>query len=448
MAHLAGWFRWLLPGLGVKRWILLVAVGVALLVNGADRWLVAEGVHFHVNEVIDGIIDDYFSPSYLTWIFMLLGLALVIAGMTMWLRALRRAGTVRGKDRLVDALVDLRLRHGYKIVAIGGGSGLSTLLRGLKRRTSNLTAVVTVTDDGGSSGRLQRELGVLPPGDVRNCLVALADDEAMVTELFQYRFQEGAGLTGHSFGNLFLAALTGITGNFDEAIKASSSVLNIVGRVLPSTLAEARLQARLKDGTILQGESNIGRAQTPIARVSMDPPYAAPLDEVLQAIREADAIVLGPGSLYTSILPNFLVDRVAREVAGSNAVKLYVCNIMTQPGETAGMSASEHISALLDNAGERVCDYAIVNDEPPQRLLAAYAEEGQTPVKTDIAEIKSLGVVPLQAQMITETDTVRHDPEKLASVVVATIDRLIAQRATFMKPAKAYERLPSPANPA
>jgi uncharacterized cofD-like protein len=269
----------------------------------------------------------------------------------------------------------------------------------------------------------------------------------MVTELFQYRFQEGAGLTGHSFGNLFLAALTGITGNFDEAIKASSSVLNIVGRVLPSTLASARLRAHLSDGTVLEGESSIGRAEAPIERIYMDPPNAAPLDEVLQAIREADAIVLGPGSLYTSILPNFLVDRVAREVASSNAVKLYICNVMTQPGETNRMSAAEHVRALLANAGERVCDYVVINTESPHRLLAAYAEEGQTPVRSDRAEIEALGVIPLQADMISETDTVRHDPEKLALVVVSTIDRIIAQRATFMKPAKAYERLPSPANP-
>ena len=222
--------------------------------------------------------------------------------------------SARGRDPkgFRDALTGLRLQQGYKIVAIGGGTGLSTLLRGLKRRTSNLTAVVTVSDDGGSSGRLQKELGVLPPGDIRNCLVALADDEALVTELFQYRFTEGEGLSGHSFGNLFLAAMSGVTGNFDRAVKESSRVLNIVGRVLPATLGVVRLCAELEDGTIVEGESKISHTTRPIKRVFFEPPAAAPLDEVIAAIREADAIVLGPGSLFTSIVPNFLVDAASR----------------------------------------------------------------------------------------------------------------------------------------
>ena len=226
----------------------------------------------------------------------------------MWLRSVVRVARGRNPKGFRDALAGRRLQQGYKIVAIGGGTGLSTLLRGLKRRTSNLTAIVTVSDDGGSSGRLQKELGVLPPGDVRNCLVALADDEALVTDLFRYRFTEGEGLSGHSFGNLFLAAMSGITGNFDEAIKESSRVLNVVGRVLPATLGVVRLCAELDDGTIVEGESNISRAKRPIKRVFFDPPAAAPLDEVIAAIRDADAIVLGPGSLFTSVAPNFLVE--------------------------------------------------------------------------------------------------------------------------------------------
>ena len=210
----------------------------------------------------------------------------------------------------------MRLQNGYKIVAIGGGTGLSTLLRGLKRHTTNLTAVVTVSDDGGSSGRLQKELGVLPPGDIRNCLVALADDEALVTDLFRYRFNEGEGLRGHSFGNLFLAAMTGITGNFDRAIKESSRVLNIKGRVLPATLGVVRLCAELEDGTIVRRRiQHFVARRSPIERIYFDPPVATPLAEVIAAIRDADAIVLGPGWLFTSILPNFLVARIAHEVA-------------------------------------------------------------------------------------------------------------------------------------
>jgi len=286
---------------------------------------------------------------------------------------------------------------------------------------------------------------VLPPGDVRNCLVALADDEALVTDLFRYRFTEGEGLSGHSFGNLFLAAMTGIAGNFDAAIKESSRVLNIVGRVLPATLTMARLCAELDDGSIVRGESNIPGARRAIARVFFEPRVVSPLDEALEAIRAADAIVLGPGSLFTSILPNFLVDRIAEEIARSNAVKIYVCNVMTQPGETGGMTAADHVEALFANAGRRVCDYVIVNDEPPLKLLETYAEEQQEPVTPDIERIESMGLIANRGQLLSENETVRHDPNKLATAVIDAIDGAVAERATFMKPASAYAKAASAA---
>lgn len=436
----SGSLHWLIPGLGVKRWLLLAVFGAVLLLDSVTRWFIAEGTGIHINEILDDIVDDYFPPAYLTWILAIGGVAALSLGWWMWMRSVVGIGRGQKAKGFRDALVGRRLQQGYKIVAIGGGTGLSTLLRGLKRRTSNLTAVVTVSDDGGSSGRLKKELGVLPPGDIRNCLVALADDEALVTDLFRYRFSEGGGLSGHSFGNLFLAAMSGITGNFDRAIKESSRVLNVVGRVLPSTLGEVWLCAELDDGTILEGESNISKATRPIKRVFFDPTAAAPLDEVIEAIREADAIVLGPGSLFTSVAPNFLVNRVAREVAGAHAVKMYVCNVMTQPGETDGMTAADHVKALLANAGERVCDYVIVNDEPPLRLLEAYAEEGQVPVEPDVDRIAALGLEPVRAAVIGETETVRHDPDKLATVVLSVIDRTVAARATLVKPASAYRR--------
>jgi uncharacterized cofD-like protein len=432
--------RWAYPGLGIKRWLIVAIAGILLLVNGIDRYLVAVGFDLHANELVDSFVTDYFPPGYLAWIFIIIGIALIFLGIRQWLLAILRASALGGREHILDTLYEMRLRNGYKIVAIGGGTGLSTLLRGLKRKTTNLTAVVTVSDDGGSSGRLQKELGVLPPGDVRNCLVALADDEAMVTDLFRYRFSDGEGLTGHSFGNLFLAAMTGITGNFDRAIKESSRVLNIKGRVLPATLGIVRLCARLEDGSVIEGETNISKSHKRIKQVFFDPPYAAPLAEVIAALREADAIILGPGSLFTSILPNFLVDRIAREVAASPAVKMYVCNVMTQPGETDGMTAADHVEALLDCAGARVCDHVIVNDEPPSKLLEAYAEEGQIPVAPDIERIRALGLTPIQAQVISETATVRHDPEKLAQVVIGAIDRAIAQRAAYMRPAQVYEQ--------
>jgi hypothetical protein len=240
--------RWFYPGLGVKRWLLIALIGCLLFVNGVWRWFVAEGPQVHVNEFIDTAVADLGLPlGWLSYAFMLLGVGLIVWGIRQWMQAIVVAIDPSAKSSIVDALLDRRLRGGYKIVAIGGGTGLSTLLRGLKRSTSNLTAVVTVTDDGGSSGRLQKELGILPPGDIRNCLVALSDDEALVTDLFQYRFNDGEGLSGHSFGNLFLAAMTSVTGNFDKAVKESSRVLNIKGRVLPATLETVRSLRRRHD---------------------------------------------------------------------------------------------------------------------------------------------------------------------------------------------------------
>lgn len=428
-----GFFRWFYPGLGVKRWLVIAIVGGILFANGVSRWLTAEGAHFEINTFVDGVLDDYMPIAWLQWIFMLGGAAMVIVGMRQWMHSIVDALTPDRKDRIVDALFQTRLRSGYRIVAVGGGTGLSTLLRGLKRSTLNLTAVVTVSDDGGSSGRLQKELGVLPPGDIRNCLVALADDEALVTDLFQYRFHEGEGLSGHSFGNLFLAAMTGITGNFDTAVKESSRVLNIKGRVLPATLAVTWLRAQMADGSVLEGESAISSDERAIRSISLEPAHPAPLAEVITAIREADAIVLGPGSLYTSIIPNLLVDRIAREIEASSAVKIYISNVMTQPGETDSFTASQHLEVLLSHAQAKVCDYMIVNSEPPRRLRDLYAEEGQVWVVPDIERVAKLGVRPIVADVIGETTNVRHDPEKLAQTVTNLIDEAIANRATFVK---------------
>ncbi len=426
--------RWFTPGLGVKRWLFLAVVGCVLLVNGITRWLVAEGTTLPINEAIDSLMVDLNVPlPSLAYAFSIAGALCVFFGIRQWMRSIVQAVAPDSKHLIVDALLDKRLRSGYKIVAIGGGTGLSTLLRGLKRATSNLTAVVTVTDDGGSSGRLQKELGILPPGDIRNCLVALSDDEALVTDLFKYRFQDGEGLSGHSFGNLFLAAMTAVTGNFDRAVRESSRVLNIKGRVLPSTLSTVRLCATLVDGTIVRGETNITGAHLPIKTLTLEPAGAGPLDEVLQAVATADAIVLGPGSLYTSILPNFLVDGVSRAVAQSAATKIYVCNVMTQPGETDAFTASGHVRTLIEHAGPGICDIIIVNEEPPKRLLEAYAEEGQTPVLPDRDSLTSLGVRIVGANVISETQTVRHDPARLADVILKLIDEHVATRSSFVR---------------
>ncbi len=438
--------RWFYPGLGVKRWLLVALFGALLLVNGIWRWFVAEGSQLRVNELIDTTVADFgVSLDWLSYAFMLGGVALLVWGIRQWMRAIVIAIDPSAKSSIVDALLDRRLRGGYKIVAIGGGTGLSTLLRGLKRSTSNLTAVVTVTDDGGSSGRLQKELGILPPGDIRNCLVALSDDEALVTDLFQYRFLDGEGLSGHSFGNLFLAAMTSVTGNFDRAVKESSRVLNIKGRVLPATLETVRLCARFVDGTIVRGETNISQSHKPIAKLSLEPPHVQPLREVLDAIRDADAIVLGPGSLYTSILPNLLVSGVAQAVTESRAVKIYICNVMTQPGETDDFTASSHVRTLLEQAGRRICDYVVVNEQPPRLLLEAYAEEGQVPVASDRAAIEALGIRVVGANVISETQTVRHDPQRLADVVIKLIDDRVVARASFVRTSANRDSTQTPA---
>jgi uncharacterized cofD-like protein len=347
---------------------------------------------------------------------MVVGFMLVALGIWRWLNSIVSAVAPYGKERMIDAILERGSNAATRSSTIGGGTGLSTMLRGLKKiHDSNLTAVVTVSDDGGSSGRLQKELGVLPPGDIRNCLVALADDEALVTDLFRYRFTEGEGLSGHSFGNLFLAAMTGITGNFDQAIKVSSRVLNIKGRVLPATLAVAQLVRKLSRRHAGRGRVEHLRSRAPIADVFLDPPHAAPLEEVIEAIRDADAIVLGPGSLYTSIMPNLLVDRVAREIEAASAVKIYVCNVMTQPGETDAASPPRARQARCSRRQR-----ARLRCRDRQRRAAAQTarslRRGRSAAgrSVDTAAIEKLGVRVVRAAVISETQNVRHDSEKLA----------------------------------
>ncbi|HVA38200.1 MAG TPA: gluconeogenesis factor YvcK family protein [Candidatus Dormibacteraeota bacterium] len=424
-------YKWFLPGLNVKRWLLMAIVGGALLIDGMLRFLAAEGADFHINQSIDQIALGHVPLSWIDWIFMVSGAIFVVVGIRAWFRSIVAVITPNRKDHILEILVEKRaLTRGAKIVAIGGGTGLATLLRGLKQYTSNITAVVTVSDDGGSSGRLRRELGVLPPGDIRNCLVALADSERLITELFQYRFTDGSGLAGHSFGNLLLAALTAVTGGFDTAIRESSRVLAIRGRVLPSTLTPVRLCAELEDRTIVEGETNISASTKRISRVFLDPLHCKPLPEVIDAIREADAIILGPGSLYTSIIPNLLVEGIAAEIARSNAVRVYVCNVMTQPGETHGYSAADHVQAINALVGERLFDYVIVNDAPPHRLRERYAAEGQEPVEPTVDELRALGLTPIVASVISEHEAVRHDSIRLASTIMTSIGEVLGSEPT------------------
>jgi uncharacterized cofD-like protein len=319
-----------------------------------------------------------------------------------------------------------------KVVAIGGGTGLSALLRGLKLHVAGpsnlpqfsppitrLTAVVTVTDEGGSSGRLRRDFRMLPPGDIRNCMVALAEDEQLFTQLFNYRFASGRGLRGHSFGNLFLTALTHLTRDFAKAVRVSGEVLAIRGEIFPSTLSDVRLKARLRTGRVVYGEAPINKTRVPIQRLYIIPSRCRPLPETLAAIAEADLITMGPGSLYTSLVPNLLVRGIPDEIARSKALKVYVCNLMTQPGESRGYTAADHVRALQKHAGQRVFDHVILNTRPiSSPLRRRYAAERAEPVVNDLEKIRALGVEPVGVDLLVEDHFARHDSRRLAQLVL------------------------------
>ncbi len=329
----------------------------------------------------------------------------------------------------------MTFRKLHSVVSIGGGTGLSCLLKGLKHRVldlpvieapvmepwlGRLTAVVTVTDDGGSSGRLRDELQMLPPGDIRNCMVALSTDESLLSHLFQYRFPGRGLLRGHSFGNLFLTALTGVTGDFLEAVRVSSDVLATKGRIYPSTLHDIRLEAVLEDGSRVQGESLISKSRSPIMSVSLSPRNCRPIPDVIEAIRTADLVTVGPGSLFTSLLPNLLVPGITRALRKSRAVKIYIGNLMSQPGETTGLTAADHVAAIYRHTGEGLFDWIILNNQPINpRVLARYRREGATPVIHDRKRLNSMGLTIWEDALLARGRVIRHDPDLLADAVHA-----------------------------
>lgn len=305
-----------------------------------------------------------------------------------------------------------------RVVVIGGGTGLSTLLRGVKTYTPDITAVVTVADDGGSSGRLRKEMGILPPGDIRNCIVALAEEESLMSSLFQYRFQQGEGLKGHSIGNLLIVALTDISGDFLTAIRQASKILKIKGKVYPSTTEKVVLLAELDNNTIVEGQSKIMRSEHPIKKVFLRPAEVSPIPEAVQALMEADQIIIGPGSLFTSIIPNLLILDIAEAIGASRAQKIYICNVMTQPGETDGYRAEDHLGKLLEHCPGLTLDIVIVNNSPiPRRLREAYALEGAVAVDFDRSRLEEIGVEVIVEDVANFSNFVRHDPLKLARVL-------------------------------
>ena len=379
---------WLLPGLEVKRWFALIFLGSLLITIGLMILFNLRPVYF-IMEFIRKIAIMV-NTNILSVLIILFGGFLFFKGWQKTNLSILDIHNDREKSTLLETLYMRRkLNRGPKIVAVGGGTGLSMLLKGIKKITNNITAVVTVGDDGGSSGRLREEMGVLPPGDIRNCIAALADDEDLVTTLFQYRFKSGEGLEGHSFGNLFITALCAITGNMVSAIQASSNVLSIRGRVLPSTLDDMRLAAEFEDGSVVHGESEIPEAHKKIKRLFIEPENCKALDSVIAAIKDADLIILGPGSLYTSVIPNLLIKEISEEIIKAPAKKIYVCNIMTQPGESDNYTVSDHLNALYKHAGsDKLVDAVLVNNSLPDNMSEKYAECGQFPVELDKQNIK------------------------------------------------------------
>ena len=416
---------WLLPGLEVKRWFVLIISGAIIAAVGVCIISNLRPVYTLINMIIK--ITQMIPSELIGWLLIVFGAVIFCIG---WLKTNYSILDVKNERSRHAVLEDLykrrKLNRGPKIVAIGGGTGLSTMLKGIKKLTNNITAVVTVGDDGGSSGKLREELGVLPPGDIRSCIAALADDdEDLIPKLFQYRFKEGEGLSGHSFGNLFITAMCAITGDMVNAVKESSKVLSIRGRVLPSTLDDMRLVAEMEDGSIIKGESNIPESGKKIKRLFTEPDNCNPLADVIVAIQDADIIILGPGSLYTSVIPNLLIKDIAKAVNDSKAKKIYVCNIMTQPGETDGFSVSDHIRTIINHAKyDKIIDAVLVNTDLPKELIAPYLSAGSQPVIVDTKEINKMGIQVVQKNLVEDrrfedghSSFVRHSPGRLARII-------------------------------
>jgi len=413
-------FDWLRPGIKVKRWVMLLTLGVLLITMGVVEYIEYGRTYtnlwkmMYVSLIVTGIFIIYLS---------------ITQGMRSIIRLVNKGylNVSLDSNKLENLIYEKRLLvKGPKIVVIGGGTGLSTMLRGLKYYTSNITAIVTVADDGGGSGDLREDLGMLPPGDIRNCILALADTEPLMEELLQFRFKEGR-LKNQSFGNLFLAAMDGISSNFEEAVQKMSKVLAVTGKVIPVTLDNVVLKAKLKNGMVVQGESNIPKVceenKTSIDYVFIEPKDATAPEEAINAIKEADAVILGPGSLYTSVIPNLLVRDIASNLLKSDALKLYVSNIMTQPGETDNYDVSDHINAITKHVGKNIIDYVIVNTGViDKELEVKYLQSTSKLVELNEKKLVNKGIGVVRGDFISvKSGFVRHNSENLASILIQTI---------------------------
>ncbi|MEW5783518.1 MAG: gluconeogenesis factor YvcK family protein [Bacillota bacterium] len=414
---------WLYPGLKIKRWLLLAVGGFGAVLLGFTLLVGPDLLHYS-DKLIQPLLKFLIGSAY-SGLLLLLGLVMIILGLRRAAEALREAlilsrSSCDDKKTLIEVLFTKRyLENGPRVVTIGGGTGLSNLLRELKEYTSNLTAVVTVTDDGGSSGRLRGELGILPPGDIRSCLLAMADTEPIMEKLFEHRFQGGAGLEGHSFGNLFIAAMTEMFG-FQEAVRHFGRVMAIRGRVFPVTLDMVQLEAEDTEGRLTRGQSVLYHRKGSLKRIALSPAAVKPLPEVLAAIAGADAIILGPGSLFTSIIPNLLVPGMAEAILKTRALVFYVCNVTTQPGETTGFSAADHVQALLDHVPAGLLDYIVVNSDlsVPRVKLEHLAQQGAALVRPDYKRLTKLAPQVISGYVINHTQITRHDGRRLAEIIV------------------------------
>jgi uncharacterized cofD-like protein len=404
--------KWFYPGIGLKRWIGLSVFGVVILVFAAGRLRSDEFLGF---QILDAVI-------------LFSGIIILILGVKRMMKSFIASFMPSSRDsEFFDIIYHNRqLNRGPKVAVVGGGTGLSVLLTGLKQFTSNISAIVTVADDGGSSGRIREEFDMLPPGDIRNCLVALADAPALMRDLFQFRFDTNSQLSGHSFGNLFITVMTQLTGDFEKAVKETSKVLNLRGQVIPSTLDKVVLVAKHKDGSTTIGENKIPKTHRSIEKVYLDPDKPQATPDAVKAIKEAQVIVLGPGSLYTSIIPNLLIKEISEAIASSDAVKVYVCNAMTQPGETDNYSAADHIKALLAHSHPKIIDYCVVNTaEIPQSILQRYIKQGSHLVVNDRKKIEEMGYRVIEDDFgIIEDTLIRHDPAKLAKIIFGLIEEI------------------------
>ncbi|EGW37104.1 gluconeogenesis factor YvcK family protein [Desulfosporosinus sp. OT] len=426
---LSRYLKWLYPNLKVKRWFLLAVLGIFLFATGFS--VMNDGVALGYAELqFREVIYRVTGSTPLTAVpagvvISALGIFAIILGFKRMLYSIISSVLPDNEGRIVDVIYARHhLRRGPKIVVVGGGTGLSALLRGLKQYSCNLTAIVTVADDGGSSGKLRLEMGIQPPGDVRNCLVALADTEEIMDTLFSYRFESGT-MEGHSLGNLLLAGLTDTFGDFQKGIEKISKVFAIRGKVFPSTLEQIVLKAEFEDGSQVEGETAVRDTEGKIHRVCLEPSDCHPLPEALQALEEADLIVLGPGSLYTSVLPNLLVGGLRDKIREVKAPCVYVCNVMTEKGETDGYRVSDHLRAILDHCGPNFVDAVLANKgEVTATSLMRYVKEEAVPVVTDPKDVENLGAKYFEAHLVQEGDVIRHDSDRLAKELVRLLFRL------------------------